>query len=71
MDLERILDALESRQEEGSQVLAFRLPALGCSGGSLLRSPGGAAAAVGLVALATYIMTVGYDFAFDDHSVIP
>jgi len=52
-------------------MLAFRLPALGCSGGGLLRRPGGAAAAVGLVALATYIMTLGYDFAFDDHSVIP
>lgn len=40
-------------------------------GGSDLSRGRRAAAAVALAALATYIRTLGYDFAFDDHLVIP
>lgn len=39
-------------------------------GARLSRSPGAAAVLVALVALATYILTLGYGFAFDDHLVI-
>ncbi len=53
-------------------LLTLRFHASSSGGDSfLLRRPGGDAAAVGLVALTTYILTVGYDFAFDDHLVVP
>jgi len=35
------------------------------------RKPGVSTAVVALSAVATYVMTLGYDFAFDDHLVIP
>ena len=37
----------------------------------LFRSNGASTLAVALTALVTYVMTLGYDFAFDDHYVIP
>ena len=37
----------------------------------LFRSHGASTLAVALTALVTYVMTLGYDFAFDDHYVIP
>ncbi|HSB81044.1 MAG TPA: hypothetical protein VLM91_19860, partial [Candidatus Methylomirabilis sp.] len=37
----------------------------------LFRRPGASSFAVVLAALVTYIMTLGYDFTFDDHYVIP
>jgi len=48
-----------------------RLPADGAITAYLFHRPGVANLVVGVAALATYIMTVGYDFAFDDYAVIP
>ncbi len=49
----------------------FVSPDMGLIGARLSRRPEIAAAVVALTALATYIMTLGYEFVFDDHSVIP
>lgn len=43
----------------------------GSPGADLSQRPGVAAATVALAAVATYILTLGYEFAFDDHLVIP
>ncbi|MBI4414019.1 MAG: tetratricopeptide repeat protein [candidate division NC10 bacterium] len=46
-------------------------PDVGRGRAGLFRRPGASTLAVMLAALATYLMTLGYDFAFDDHYVIP
>lgn len=52
-------------------MLGIHFLGLDSIGPRLSRRPGAAAVVVALVALSTYIMTLGYDFAFDDHNVIP
>ena len=52
-------------------MLGIHFLGLDSIGARLSRRPGAAAVVVALVALSTYIMTLGYDFAFDDHNVIP
>ncbi|MBI4390253.1 MAG: tetratricopeptide repeat protein, partial [candidate division NC10 bacterium] len=49
----------------------IRLPDAAPPGSGLSRRPGAAALVVALAALATYVLTLGYDFAFDDRSVLP
>jgi protein O-mannosyl-transferase len=58
-----ILGELEVLQSHGA--------AVGSSLTVLLRKTRASSIVVALVAVVTYVMTLGYDFAFDDHYVIP